>query len=130
MPNLKPYYDAALKADDEVKRILAEMDAAFNEGTDEGKKKALELRPALDEAKTKAEEANKLYASMRDASLVNDNTASLFTTPPDPANQTDQENRSPGKKFITPKSLRLNEYRALSPRDRLAFAKSGGQISD
>ena len=44
--NLKPYYDSAIAADAEVQRILNDMDAAFNEGTDEGKTKALELRPA------------------------------------------------------------------------------------
>jgi hypothetical protein len=65
MQNLKPYYDAALSADAEVKRILAEMDAAFNSATEEGKQKALEMRPALDAAKAKAEESNKLYISMR-----------------------------------------------------------------
>jgi hypothetical protein len=122
MPNLKPYYDAALAADAEVKRILNEMDAAFNEGTDEGKEKALALRPTLDEAKTKAEEANKLYASMRDASLVNDSMAALFTTPADPAkdDQTDEN----------PKVMKLPEFRALSPKDRLAFSKAGGKIED
>jgi len=122
MPNLKPYYDAALKADEDVKRILAEMDAAFTEGTEEGKKKALELRPALDEAKTKAEEANKLYASMRDASLINDSMASLFTTPPDPA-ANDQKDDSP-------KVMKLSDFQALKPKDRLAFSKSGGMVQD
>ena len=123
MPNLKPYYDAALAADTEVKRILAEMDAAFNEGTDDGKQKALELRPALDEAQRKAKGANELYASMRDASLVNDNAASLFTLPPDLAQN---EEKQPA----TPKSLKLSEYRALDPQQRLAFAKSGGQLTE
>ena len=122
MPNLKPYYDAALAADADVKRILNEMDAAFNEGTEEGQKKALELRPTLDGAKVKAEQANQLYASMRDASLVNDSMAALFTTPPDPAKdeQTD----------ASPKVMKLPEFRALSPKDRLAFSKAGGKIED
>lgn len=122
MPNLKPYYDAALAADAEVKRILNEMDAAFNEGTDEGKEKALALRPTLDEAKIKAEEANKLYASMRDASLVNDSMAALFTTPPDPAKdeQTD----------ASPRVMKLHDFNALPPKDRLAFSKAGGKIED
>jgi len=122
MPNLKPYYDAALAADAEVKRILAEMDAAFNDGTPEGKEKALSLRPALDVAQQKAKEANELYASMRDASLVNDSMASLFTTPPDPAtdHQTD----------ASPKVMKLSEFRALPPKDRLAFSKAGGKIED
>ena len=123
MPNLKPYYDAALAADAEVKRILNEMDAAFNEGTDEGKEKALALRPTLDEAKTKAEEANKLYASMRDASLVNDSMAALFTTPPDPAANDDQKDESP-------KVMKLSDFQTLIPKDRLAFVKAGGKIED
>jgi len=122
MPNLKPYYDAALAADAEVRRILNEMDAAFNEGTDEGKAKALALRPALDEAKTKAEEANKLYASMRDASLVNDSMAALFTTPPDPAKEEQTD--------ASPKVMKRSDFNELPPKDRLAFAKAGGQIED
>jgi hypothetical protein len=121
MPNLKPYYDAAFKADEEVKRILAEMDTLFNDGTEEGKQKALQLRPALDEAQAEAKEANQLYTSMRDASLVNDSMASLFTTPADPASQARDE---------SPKIMKLSEFHALSPRERLAFAKSGGALEE
>lgn len=121
MPNLKPYYDAALAADAEVKRILAEMDAAFNDGTEDGKRKALELRPALDMAQKQAEDANELYISMRDASLVNDNTAALFSTPADPAKESDRV--SPDRETMS-----LAEYNAMSPRDRLAFAKRGGRL--
>jgi hypothetical protein len=120
MPNLKPYYDAALAADTEVKSIMSQMDAHFNDGTEDGKTKALELRPALDEAKKNAEQANALYVSMRDASLTGDNAAALFTSPADPAAQSDQEE--------TPKVISLAEYKKLAPKDRLAFAKSGGQI--
>ncbi len=120
MPNLKPYYDAALAADEEVKRILNEMDAAFNDGTPEGKEKALSLRPALDEAQKKAQEANKLYASMRDASLVNDSMASLFTTPPDPASN-DQKDDSP-------KVINRAGLQALSPTARMSFMKAGGKV--
>lgn len=120
MPNLKPYYDAALGADAEVKRILAEMDAAFNDGTEEGKRKALDLRPALDKAQKQAEDANELYISMRDASLVNDNTAALFSAPADPAKDSDQK---PDRETMS-----LAEYNAMSPRDRLSFAKRGGRL--
>lgn len=67
--DLKPYFDAANKADEEVKRIAGEIDSAFNSGD---KKKAMELRPALDEAKNKAKEANELYISMRDAGAGGD----------------------------------------------------------
>ena len=123
MPNLKPVYDAALKADEEVKRILIEMDAAFAEGTEEGKLKALELRPALDEAKTKAEEANRLYASMRDASLVNDSMASLFSVPADSANTEEDQSTQP-------KSMKRNEFHALGPAARMTFMKAGGKVED
>ena len=120
--NLKPYYDAALKADEDVKRILAEMDAAFNDGTPEGKQKALDLRPALDEAQTKAKQSNELYASMRDASLVNDNMAALFTAPPDVA-PTEEES----KKI---KVMKRNEFNALSAAGRMTFMKAGGKIEE
>lgn len=122
MPNLKPYYDAALKADEEVKRILNEMDVAFNQGTEEGQKKALELRPALDEAKIKAEQANQLYASARDASLVNDSMASLFTTPPDPANDEPKDQ--------SPKVINRAGLKALSPAAQIAFFRAGGKVVD
>lgn len=120
MSNLKPMYDAAIHADAEVKRILNEMDAHFNDGTEEGKKKALELRPALDEAKIKAEQANELYVSVRDASLVNDNMAALFTPPADPA-QTDP-------KDADPKVMNFRDFQAMSPSERMAFVKAGGKI--
>jgi hypothetical protein len=122
MPNLKPYYDAALAADAEVKRILNEMDTLFNDGTEDGKTKALELRPALDEAKNKAEQANKLYVSMRDASLENDNAAALFTSPADPAAKSDQEQH--------PKVIKRAEFDALDVAARMAFMKSGGKVEN
>lgn len=114
--NLKPYYDAAIAADAEVQRIMSEMDAAFNEGTEEGKSKALELRPALDAAKTKAEEANKLYASMRDASQPSDNAPRFVP-------ETKSEDDGEKKNVMT-----LADYNALSPKERLAFAKAGGKL--
>jgi len=122
MPNLKPYYDAALAADANVKRILAEMDAAFTDGTDEGKEKALSLRPALDEAQKKAEEANRLYASMRDASLTNDSASSLFTLPPDPA-ANDQKDDGP-------KVINRAAFDAMSVSDRQKYIGAGGRIVD
>ena len=121
MPNLKPYLDAAIKADEEKKRIMAEMDAAFNEGTEEGKQRALQMRPALDEAIQAAKEANELYASMRDGSQTDDTMAALFTTPPDTATQSETDKQT---------SMSLKDYQSLAPRERLAFAQSGGQLTD
>lgn len=125
MPNLKPYLDAAIAADTKVKSILSDMDAHFTNGTDEGKKKALELRPALDEAKSEAEAANQLYVSMRDASLINDSAAPLFTAPSDTA-----ATSQPTDEGNTPKVITLQAFQALTPEDRLAFAKSGGTLKE
>jgi hypothetical protein len=122
MSNLKPYYDAALTADAEVKRVANEIDTLFNDGTEDGKSKALELRPALDEAKNKAEEANQLYVSMRDASLVNDNASTLFTTPADPANTNPKTEGS--------KEINRAGFQALSPAARMAFIQAGGKVID
>ena len=122
MPNLKPYYDAALAADAEVKRVLNDMDVAFNEGTEEGKSKALELRPALDEAKAKAQQANELYISMRDASLVNDKAASLFVHPADPG--------ATGQQGADPKVMNRAAFRELDPAAQMKFIKAGGQLED
>lgn len=116
--NLKPYYDAALAADAEKQQIMADMDAAFNEGTEEGKAKALELRPALDAAKVKAEEANKLYASMRDASANGTSAPSKFVS-----DQTEPQ-------VEDDKVKTLAEFNALTPAERLAFSKAGGRVID
>ncbi len=122
MPNLKPYYDAALSADTEVRRVLNEMDTCFTDGTEDGRKKALDLRPALDDAKIKAEQANTLYVSMRDASLINDNMATLFSSPSDPA--------APDQQGDDPKVMKLSEFQALDPKVRFAYIKAGGVVED
>lgn len=122
MTNLKSFYDAALAADAEVKRILNEMDVAFTEGTEEGKDKALALRPALDEAKSKAEDANRLYISVRDASLVSNQAAPLFVPPPDPASNDPQG--------ADPKVMNRAAFRALDPAAQMAYIKGGGRLED
>lgn len=63
--NLKPYYDAAQSADNRVQSVAAQIDAHFQAGEND---QAVALRANLDEARTKAKEANDLYLSMRDAS--------------------------------------------------------------
>lgn len=67
--DLKTFFDAANKADEEVARIRGDIKTAFDAGD---KKKAMDLRPALDEAKKVADEANALYVSMRDSGEAGD----------------------------------------------------------
>lgn len=116
--NLKPYYDAAFAADAEVKRIMAEMDAAFNEGTEEGKTKALELRPKLDEAKKKAGEANQLYISMRDAASESERSASGNFV----SGQADADDKG--------KVMKRADFNKLSPKERMKFVRADGRLED
>lgn len=119
MPNLKPYFDAAVSADADVQRVMAEIDIAFNLGTPEGQTQALEMRPLLDAAKAKAVSANQMYISMRDASLVTDNAASNFTAPPDLAVKPEQKQQ-----------MTRSAFDALDFTARMAFVKAGGTITD
>ena len=116
--NLKPYFDAAQTASDEVQRIMDEMDAAFSDGTPEGKTKALELRPILDAAKVKAADANQLYISMRDASGVSLSMARHFV-PADP------DAPVPGSE---PKSMERAEFVKLDVDAQMKFMVDGGRV--
>jgi hypothetical protein len=115
--NLKPYYDDALAKDQEVKRIMADMDAAFNEGTPEGKDKALELRTKLDEAKQAAKDANELYVSLKDASNISDSAPRQFV--PNAESKEDGENKITRQAFFN-----------LSPADREKLLKSGVKVTE
>ncbi len=66
---LKPYLDAVNEADAEVKRIRQEIDTAFKTND---KQKAMDMKPSLDEAKKKADDANAMYVSMRDSGETSD----------------------------------------------------------
>ena len=118
--DLKPYFDSAQAADEEVQRIMNQMNAAFEKGTEEGKQEALDLRPALDEAKTKAADANTLYISMRDAASASSAAAKQFV----PVN--DQAAQNPG----AGKSLTRDVFTALDAAARMKFIKDGGTLVD
>jgi len=119
MLDLKPYHDAVLAADAEVKVVANQIDTLFREGTDEAKNSALALQETLDTAQAKYDAATKLYESMKKSSQssnVAQNFVPVSTTSPTP------EAEAP-KNVMT-----LAEYNALSPQDRLAFAKRGGKL--
>lgn len=119
MLDLKPYYDAVITAEAALKAKAEEINALFSTGTDEAKTQALALRPALDEAQTKYTDALALYESMKTASTPS-NIESVFV----PVSQTPS---TPDP--VKPKDvMKLSEFQALSPRERLAFAKSGGKL--
>jgi hypothetical protein len=121
MLDLKPYFDAVNAAEEEVQRVASEIDALFQEGTDEGKTKALALRPALEEAQNKKAEAVALYESMQKANRPNDvakNFVPISNTQPD-----DEE-------ASQPTIIKRQAYDALTPYDRGKFIKSGGRVED
>ena len=122
MANLKPLLDAAQAADAAMVAIRDQILSLANEGTEESIKKANDLRPQLEQAKIKADEANHLYVTVRDASLVTDNAAPLFVAPADPATQAGQG--------AAPKAMKRDAFQALSPADRMAFARAGGRVDD
>lgn len=119
MIDLKPYFDAARAADEDVQRIMNEVHAHFEEGTEEGKQAALDLRPTLDEAKAKAEEANKLYLSMRDAAAVDSHAAKEFVPVSD--NLPQVENK---------REMKRRDFLALDASARMQFIQGGGAVLD
>ena len=120
MFDLKPYFDAAQEADAEVQRVMNEMNAAFGEGTENGKQTALEMRPALDAARTRAKDANDLYVSMRDAASSSD-VARKFV----PANSAAVSPRP-----IAGGSMKRDDFLALDAAARMAHIKAGGEVID
>lgn len=121
MLDLKPYFDAVNAAESEVQRIAGEIDAHFQEGTDESREQALALRPALDEAQNKHAEAVALYESMQLANRPND-IAKNFV----PVSNTPIEDEADTQ----PTVINRQAYDAMSGRDRALFVKSGGTVQD
>lgn len=121
MLDLKPYFDAVNAAEAEVQRIAHEIDAHFQEGTDDSKAKALELRPALDEAQNKHAEAVSLYEAMQMANRPNDvakNFVPVSNNLPDQAEGTQ------------PTVIKRQEYDGMPLVDRAKFIRSGGSLED
>jgi ElaB/YqjD/DUF883 family membrane-anchored ribosome-binding protein len=121
MLDLKPYHDAVIETDAEVKHIANDIDAHFQEGTDEAKEKALALRPALDEAQNKADEALKLYESLKKAARPSDvakNFVPVSTTQPDP------------EASETPGTMKRPDFEVLNAVEKRKFVLSGGKVVD
>jgi hypothetical protein len=120
MVNLKPVYDAAVAADAKVNEIMAEMVGAFEDGTEEGKQKAMDMRAALDGARAEAKAANELYVEMRDAQSQSDEHARKFV----PVNE------DAAKSVGVAKQITRAEYEAMPAMTKGKFLSDGGIISD
>jgi len=118
MPDLKPFYDAVIAAEEEVQRIANEIHEHFVSGTEEGKMMALNLRSALDEAQKKHEEAVALYEAMQRANRPNDIAKNFI-----PVSSTEIVDNQPTV-------IKRQEYERMSLVDRARFIRSGGKIED
>jgi hypothetical protein len=123
--DLKPYFDHARSADEDKQRILNEMNAAFNDGTEEGKAKALELRPSLDEATNKALAANELYLSLRGASQQNSAADQFVPVAPEAGKTSVEDGQS-----AAAKEMKRDDFIALDADSRMKFMKAGGKVTE
>lgn len=121
MSDLKTFLDAANAASDKVKAIKNEIETAFALNTDEGTNQALALRPKLEEAVAKANAADALYRTMRDASMLNVNEAPKFTP---------KSNDDPDKEKSKSKVMKRSEFDALDHPQRYQFMAAGGKTVD
>jgi hypothetical protein len=118
MTDFKALYDRVVNAQAAVQTILNQIDAALQLGTDEGASEALALEPTLDESIAKRDQAQAFYDKVKAASQSNQVNVNFVPVSETPATEDEKK----------PKVMSLAEYNAMSPRDRLAYAKSGGTL--
>jgi len=122
MADLKLYLDRVTNAQANVQSILNQIDAAMQLNTPEGAEQALALESQLDEAIAKREKDEKFYNKIVSAMKPNDLLKDFV-----PVSETSS---APDKEQEQPKVMNLAEYKNLSPRERLAFAKRGGTLEE
>ena len=120
MIDLKPYHDAVIAADAEVKEIASKINDSFLSETEEGKAKALELKPALDAAQKKYDEALGTYNSMPAANRPSEVAKNFI-----PVDATTQ-----GAEGEAPKVMNRAAFNALDQINRASFIKGGGKVID
>lgn len=128
MIDLKPYFDAVNAAAAEVQRIATDLDALFREETEEaGAKdmamaKALAMKPELEEAQRKHEEAIALYEAMQKSNRPNDVARNFI-----PVSNTQPDQDGKGSQ---PSLIKRQDYNRMSLVDRARFVRSGGTVED
>ena len=121
MLDLKAPLDAVNSAREAYEKQAAAVAAWIAEktGTDEMTAEALALQTeSLDKAEQNFLSMQTAYQKLVKANQPSD-VAKFFV----PASSTPPEGESP-------KAMNLSEFNALSPKDRLAFAKRGGKLED
>ncbi len=118
MSDFKAAYDRVLAAQADLDVVTNEIESALTLGTPEGDQQALDLSPKLEEAQKRFTDLDGVYKQMQ-ATATNRVNAQFV-----PVSNTATEAAEEDK----PKVLTLAAYNQLTPRERLAFAKSGGTI--
>jgi uncharacterized protein (UPF0335 family) len=121
MIDLKPYFDAVNAAEAEVQRIANEIDTLFREETgDGGAIKVLELKPVLDEAQKKHEEAVAMYEAMQRVNRPNDVARNFVPVSSTQVAEVGDQ----------PTVIKRQAYDAMSLVERAKFIRSGGTLED
>lgn len=118
MLDLKSALDMLMAADAALKTQAAEIAKLLEQGTEDATQQALALQSKLDELQADYEAKKALYDRLVKANTPSD-VAKLFV----PASPTSPEADKKPEDVMT-----LAEFNALTPRERLAFAKRDGKI--
>ncbi len=117
MIDLKGPYDVLNKAIEARDQQAAEIAALLSEGTDEAVTQALALRVTLDALQADLDGKKALYDKLVNVNTPSE-TARMFV-PTTPTAEGEEK----------PQAMTLAEYNNLTPQERLAYAKSGGKIT-
>lgn len=121
MLDLKGALDMLMAADAALKRKAAEIADLLSQGTEEATQQALALQESLDALQADYAVKKSLYDKLVKASSPDNDVAKLFVPATPTSPEAAEENKPKGV-------MKLSEYNAMSPKDRLAFAKSGGKL--
>jgi len=121
--DLKGPYDMVEAARVAYEIKAAEIAELLKDGTnEENVNQALALQESLDQLQANYESKKALYAKLVQANTPSD-VASLFVPVSETAPEADAKDQ---RKSV----MSIAEFRALSPKERLAFAKAGGKIEE
>ena len=122
MLNLKGPYDVVVAAETAWKQKAAEIAALLDQGTEEATEQALALQDSLKTLQTDYEDKKGLYDQLIQANQPGDVSKLFVPASPSPTTP-DAEDKPKGVMTRT-------EYNALTPVERLAFAKGGGKLQE
>jgi hypothetical protein len=114
--SLKMYYDDVIAANDRVSEVMDQMNELYKSGDKAG---AMELKPALEEAKLEARKVNELYVSLVDA-VQQTGKAKAFV----PVSEGVVEAMEDGK-VVT-----REVFDGMEPVGKAAFLAGGGKIRE